>query len=56
MAIVLTMVAKIRAARGKGYALAALLTEQAVAYRERREKEGLVVGAAEVEIFRSLSE
>lgn len=102
MADVLTVVAKIRAARGKGDALAALLAEQAAAvrraepgclvyrphrstkdsnlflfyevyvddaaleahrkaphlaaYRERREKEGLVAGAVEVEIFRSLSE
>lgn len=102
MADVLTVVAKIRATRGKGEALAALLAEQAAAvrraepgcliyrlhrstkdsdlflfyemyvddaafeahrkaphlaaYRERREKEGLVVGAGEVEIFRALSE
>ena len=102
MTNVLTVVAKLRAAQGKGDALAALLTEQAAvvrksepgclayrahrstkdpdvflfyetykddaafefhrnaphlaAYRERREKEGLVEGAAEVEIYRSISE
>ena len=97
-----TVVARIRAAQGKGDALAALLTEQVgvvrkaepgclvyrphrstkdpdlfyfyeqykddaafdvhrkaphlVAYRERREKEGLTEGKAEVEIFRSLTD
>ena len=97
-----TVVAKLRAAKGKGDALAALLTEQAgvvrkaepgclvyrphrstkdgdaflwyeqyedeaaldahrkapylAAYRERREKEGLVEGAVEVEIFRALTD
>jgi quinol monooxygenase YgiN len=102
MANVLTVVAKIRAAKGKGDALAALLAEQAAAvrsaesgclvyrahrstkdpdlflfyemyvddaafdlhrnaphlaaYRQRREKEGLTDGAAEVEIFRSFTE
>ena len=102
MADVLSIVAKIRAAKGKGDALAALLAEQAAvvrkaepgclvyrphrstkdpdvfifyeqykddaafdvhrkapylaAYRERREKEGLTEGAAEVEIYRSLTE
>src|SRR5215468_11130468 len=101
MANVLTVVAKIRAAKGKGDALAALLAEQAAvvrkaepgclvyrphrsskdpdlfifyeqykdqafdvhrkaphlaAYRERREKEGLVEGAAEVEFCRSLTD
>jgi quinol monooxygenase YgiN len=102
MANVLTVVAKIRAAKGKGDALAALLAEQAgvvrraepgclvyrphrstkdpdqfifyeqykddaafdahrkaphlASYRERREKEGLTEGAAEVEIYRSLTE
>lgn len=102
MAGVLTVVAKIRAATGKGDALAALLTEQAAAvrtaepgclvyrphrstadpdlfifyeqyrddaafdahrtgthlaaYRERREKEGLTEGGAEVEIYRSLTD
>lgn len=102
MAGVLTVVAKIRAAKGKGDALAALLTEQAAAvrqaepgclvyrphrstadpdlfifyeqyrddaafdahrtgthlaaYRERREKEGLTEGGAEVEIYRSLTD
>src|SRR5215475_11265022 len=100
MADVLTVVAKIRAAKGKGDALAALLKEQAAAvraaepgclvyrahrstkdpeafyfyeqyrddaafdahrkgahlagFRERREREGLVEGAAEVEIYRSI--
>ena len=102
MADVLTVVAKIRAAKGKGDALAALLKEQAgvcarrsraasstartarrripisssstsstrttrpstlhrkaphlAAYRERREKEGLTEGPAEVEIYRSLTD
>jgi quinol monooxygenase YgiN len=102
MANVLTVVAKIRAAKGKGDALAKLLAEQAgvvrkaepgclvyrphrsakdpdlfifyeqykdeaafdlhrkaphlASYRERREKEGLTEGAAEVEIYRSLTD
>jgi quinol monooxygenase YgiN len=102
MADVLTVVAKIRAAKGKGDALAALLREQAAVvrkaepgclvyrphrsskdpdlfvfyeqykdeaafdlhrqaphlatYRERREKERLTEGAAEVEIYRSLTD
>ena len=102
MADVLTVVAKVRAAKGKGDALAALLREQVAAvrkaepgclvyrphrstkdpdlfifyeqykddaafdvhrkaphltaYRERREKEGLVAGPPEVEIFRSLTD
>ena len=102
MANVLTVVAKIRAAKDKGDALAVLLSEQATvvrnaepgclvyrvhrstrepelflfyemyvddtafdfhrkaphlaAYRQRREKEELTDGAAEVEIFRSLTE
>ena len=102
MANVLTVVAKLRAAKDKGHALAALLTEQAsvvrgaepgclvyrvhrstadanvflfyetyadqaafdfqrksphlAAYRERREKEGLTDGAAQVEIFESITE
>jgi len=102
MANVLTVVAKIRAAKGKGDALATLLAEQAgvvrnavpvclvyrpprsskdpdlflfyemykddaafdvhrkaphlAAYRERRDKEGLTEGTAEVEIYRSLTE
>lgn len=102
MADVFTVVAKIRAAKGKGDALAALLTEQVAtvrkaepgclvyrphrsttdpdlflfyeqykdaaafevhrqaphlaAYRERREKEGLVEGAPEIEIYRSLTD
>ncbi len=102
MANVLTVVATIRAAKGKGDALAALLTEQVgvvlkaepgclvyrvhrstkkpelflfyetyaddaafdfhrmaphlAAYRERREKEGLTDGPAEVEVYRSLTE
>ena len=102
MADVLTVVAKIRAAAGKGDALAALLAEQVTAvraaepgclvyrphrsttdpdlflfyeqyadaaafdahgrashlaaYRERREREGLVDGPVEVEIYRSLTE
>ena len=101
MANVLTVVAKIRAAKGKGDALAALLAEQAAAvrqaepgclvyrahrstkdpdvflfyemyqddaaldahrkaphlaaFRERREREGLTEGAAQIEVFRSLS-
>jgi quinol monooxygenase YgiN len=102
MANVLTVVARLRAAKGKGDVLAALLSEQAAvvrsaepgclvyrvhretkdpelflfyemyvddaafdvhrsaphlaAYRQRREKEGLVDGAVEVEIFRSFTE
>ncbi len=102
MAGVLTVVAKIRAAEGKGDALAALLTEQVAAvrsaepgclvyrphrsttdpnlfifyeqyqddaafdthraaphlaaFRERREKEGLTAGAAEVEMYHSLTD
>jgi quinol monooxygenase YgiN len=102
MAHVITIVAKLRAAKGKGDALAALLTEQAavvrsaepgclvyrphrstkdpdgflfyeqytdeaavevhrkaphlLAFRERREREGLTEGAVEVEIFRSLTD
>ena len=95
MANVLTVVAKIRAPKGKGDALAALLKEQVeavmqaepdrstkdpdvfvfyeqykddaafdlhrkaphlAAYRERREREGLTEGKAEVEIFRSLTD
>jgi quinol monooxygenase YgiN len=100
MSDVLTVVARIRAAKGKGDALAALLVEQAAAvrqsepgcliyrphrstrdpdvflfyeayvddaafeahrkaphlaaFRERRERDGLIEGAVEVEIFRSL--
>jgi quinol monooxygenase YgiN len=102
MADVLTVVAKVRAAKGKGDALAALLAEQAAAvrqaepgclvyrahrsakdpdlflfyeayaddaafdahrkaphlavFRERREREGLIDGPVEVEIYRSLTE
>lgn len=102
MSDVLTVIAKIRAPKGKGDALAALLQEQAAevrrqepgclvyrphrsssdpdvfvfyeqyrddaafdahrhapylaAYRERREREGLLAGPAEVEIYRSLSD
>jgi len=99
---VLTVVATIRAAKGKGDALAALLTEQAAAvraaepgclvyrvhrstsdpelfmfyetyaddaafdahrnaphlaaYRQRREREGLIAAPAEVVVYRSLTE
>src|SRR5918999_4193848 len=99
MADVLTVIAKVRAAKGKGDALAALLKEQVTAvraaepgclvyrphrstkdpdlfifyeqykddaafdahrktphlaaYRERREREGLVGGPPEIEIYRS---
>jgi quinol monooxygenase YgiN len=102
MADVLTVVAKLRAAKGKGDALAALLKEQVAAvrkaepgcllyrphrstkdpdqfifyeqykddaafdvhrknpilaeYRARREKEGLMEGAVEVEIYRSITD
>ena len=102
MADVLTVVAKLRAAKGKGDALAALLREQVAAvraaepgclvyrahrsprdpeafyfyeqyrdeaafdthrkaphlaaYRERREREGLTEGGAEVEIYRSITD
>jgi quinol monooxygenase YgiN len=102
MADVLTVVAKIRAAKGKGDALAALLVEQAAAvraaepgclayrphrsttdpdlfyfyeqyqddaafeahrtgshlaaFRQRREQEGLTEGAAEIDIYRSLTD
>jgi len=102
MADVLTVVAKVRAPKGKGDALAALLKEQVAAvrraepdcliyrphrsttdpdlfifyeqyrseaafdahrkaphlaaFRERREKEGLVAGPPEVELYRSLTD
>lgn len=102
MTSTVTVVARIRAARGKGDALAALLGEQVgvvrksepgclayrlhrstkdpelflfyetyaddgafdahrrsphlATYRQRREQEGLVEGAVEVEIFRALTE
>ena len=102
MADALTVVATIRAAKGKDAALAALLTEQVgvvlksepgclvyrlhrstkdpelfffyevyrdeaafelhrktphlAAYRERREKDGLTAGPAQVEIYRSLTD
>jgi quinol monooxygenase YgiN len=102
MSNVLTVVARLRAAKGKGDALAALLVEQAAvvlkaepgcvvyrvhrstrdpelflfyetyaddaafelhrnaphlaAFRERREKEGLTDGPAEVDVFRSITE
>ena len=102
MADVLSIVAKIRAAKGKGDALAALLAEQAAvvrkaepgclvyrphrstsdpdlfvfyemyaddaafdahrtaphlaAYRKRREQEGLIEGAANVKVFRSIAD
>jgi len=102
MANVLTVVAKLRAAKGKGDALAALLTEQAAvvraaepgclvyrphrstkdpdlflfyesyaddaafeahkqaphlaAFRERREREGLIEGPVEIDILRSLTD
>ena len=102
MANILTVVAKLRAANGKGDALAAFLTEQAAAvlkaepgclvyrahrstadpdvflfyetyvddkafeahrnaphlaaFRERRDKQGLVDGKVEVEIYRSITE
>ena len=102
MAGVLTVVARLRAAKGKGDALAALLTEQAgvvrkaepgclvyrphrsqtdpdsfifyemyrdqaafdahrkalhlVAYRQRREKEQLVDGAVDVQVYESLTD
>ena len=102
MANVLSVVAKVRAAKGKGDALAALLIEQAAvvrdaepgclvyrphrstkdpdlfvfyetyadeaafqahikaphlaAFRARREQEGLIEGAVEVEILRSLTD
>ncbi len=101
MTSILTVVARIRAAPGRGDALAALLTEQAAVvlgaepgclvyrvhrstrdpelflfyetyaddaafeahraaahlaqFRERREKEGLTAGPAEVEVFRSIT-
>ena len=102
MADVLTVVAKLRAARGKGDQLAALLKEQVAAvraaepgclvyrahrsprdpdafcfyeqyrdeaafeahrkgphltaFRERREREGLIDGPAEVEIYRAITD
>lgn len=102
MANVLTVVARLRAAKGKGDALAALLTEQAAvvrktepgclvyrphrstkdpdlflfyetyvdaaafelhrksthlaAYRDRRDREGLLEGAVEVELFEALTD
>lgn len=62
----LTVVAKIRAAPGKGDALAALLVEQAAAVRQaepgclvylpHRSTTGLTDGTVEIEIFRSLTE
>jgi len=62
MADVLTVIAKVRAPKGKGDAkddAAFDLHRKAphlAAYRERREKEGLVAGPPEVEIYRSLTE
>ena len=102
MSNVFTVVAKLRATKGKGDAMAALLTDQAAvvleaeqgclayrahrspkdpdqflfyeayvdeaafeihrnaphlaAFRQRREREGLLDGAVEVEIYRSLTE
>jgi hypothetical protein len=58
MADVLSIVAKIRAAKGKGDALAAFHRKAPylAAYRKRREDEGLVEGATEVEFFRSLTD
>ena len=102
MSDILTVVARLRAAKGKGDAMAALLKEQAVvvlkaepdclvyrahrstkdpelflfyetyandaafeahrnaphlaAFRQRREKEGLLEGTVEVEIYRSFTE
>jgi autoinducer 2-degrading protein len=102
MANIITIIAKLRAASGKGDALEALLTEQAAvvraqepgclvyrphrstrdpevfvfyemyadqaaveahrtaphlaAFRARREREGLTVGAVEVELYRSLTD
>lgn len=102
MANILTVVAKVRAARGKGDALAALLSEQTAvvlgaepgclvyrahrsttdpelflfyesyvddaafeihrdaphlaAFRQRREREGLIEGKVEVEIYRSITD
>jgi hypothetical protein len=62
MADVLTVVAKVRAAKGKGDALddaafdAHRKGPHLAAYRERREKEGLTEGAVEVEFFRSLTD
>lgn len=58
MADVLTVVAKIRAAKGKGDAAFDLHRKAPylAAYRERREKEGLTEGPAEVEIYRSVTD
>jgi len=59
MADVLTVVAKIRAAKGKGDDAAFDAHRKAphlAAFRERREKEGLTDGPAEVEIYRSVTD
>ncbi len=58
MADVLTVIAKVRAPKGKGDAAFDLHRKapHLAAYRERREKEGLVAGPPEVEIYRSLTE
>ncbi len=71
MADVLTVVAKVRAAKGKGDADAFIFYEQykddaafdlhrkaphLAVYRERREKEGLTEDRPEVEIYRSLTD
>ena len=58
MADVLTVVAKVRAAKGKGDAAfdAHRKAPHLGAYRERSEKEGLTEGAVEVEFYRSLTD
>jgi len=58
MADVLTVVAKVRAAKGKGDAAFDLHRKapHLAVYRERREKEGLTESRPEVEIYRSLTD
>ena len=58
MADVFTVVAKIRAAKGKGDAAFEAHRKSAhlAAYRERREKEGLTEGGVEVEFYRSVTD
>jgi len=58
MADVLTIVVKIRVAKGKGDAAFDLHRKapHLAVFRERREKEGLTEGRPEVEIYRSLTD
>jgi quinol monooxygenase YgiN len=63
MADVFTVVAKIRAAKGKGERYkddaafdAHRKSPHLAAYRERREKEGLTEGGVEVDFYRSVTD